>query len=221
MRAPILRLVLAAGLLIPSLPAAATPATGEGLVFRIEPGFAMWRLSAKTIESQVGARAGEVPTLLVGETKNAFALTLGIGYDIKGQVTLGLELTGTGWNLGKSTRGGAGFTSFTVAWHPAQLFLADKGPRPWDASVFFGVGYGVVGEDRALRGLSMTVGVRAEAYLAPWISLGLTLRWEPLMYGRYVINWNAGQGINLPKGSGGTTFVPSATIALHAPVGEK
>ena len=196
----------------PGVPAAAT---GEGMVVRLEPGFAMWHLSANTLEPQVGSRAGEIPTLMIGETKNAFAMTLGIGYDIKGQVTLGLELTGTGWNIGSSNRGGAGLSSFTVAWHPLASFVHTGKMRVLDVSIFAGAGWGVVGQDRAMRGLIITTGIRAEAYLAPWISMGATLRWDPLFFNRYVINWNAGQGIDLPKGSGGSVLVPAFTLAFH------
>ena len=152
---------------------------------------------------------------MIGETKNAFAMTLGIGYDIKGLFTLGLELTGTGWNIGSANRGGGGLSSFTVAWHPLGNFVHGGKMRVLDLSIFVGAGWGVVGQDRALRGLIVTTGVRAEAYLAPWISMGATLRWDPLFYGTYVINWNGGQTVDLPKNSGGSVLVPAFTIALH------
>jgi len=212
--------LLAAALLAPSLARASGPATGEGLVVRLEPGYALWQLDAKNIESQVGPLAVEVPAKMVGEVQNAFGLTLAIGYDILGHATVGLEISGTGWNVGSANRGGAGFVSFTAAWHPVRLF--DKrgaSRRPWDASIFFGAGWGVVGEDRAMRGLFLTLGARAEYFPKPWFSVGLSIRMNPLMFSRYVTDWNAGAGVDLPKGSGGDLLVPALTIALHAPLG--
>jgi hypothetical protein len=202
-------------LLLPALPASA-----EGLVVRLEPGYALWSLDGGRIQSQAPLPDGEVQALLVGQTQNAVSLALLLGYNIRDHVTLSVSLTATGWDLQTQARGGAGLLAGELAWHPAALFpLGRPGThRKWDAALLFGAGYGVVGEQRALDGFHLQMGVRAEYFVSPSFSLGASLRYAPLLFNRYVSNWDRNESFPLPNGSGGGLFIPALTLSLHSPL---
>jgi hypothetical protein len=204
------------------LVAGAQSARAEGVVLRIEPGYAYWNLDGPKIAGQAASSLGgfagdDVRFFLVDQTPNAPAVALLLGYNILGHVTLAAELTATGWDVSNRERGGAGFLAGTLAWHPAELFAQLK-ERPWDAQLYFGAGYGVMGEQRALDGLHYELGLRAEYFLSRSFSIGAALRYLPLSFGRYALDWNGDVFIPLPQGSGGSLFVPSLTLAVHAPV---
>lgn len=224
MRASLVTTVFAL-LLTLSLPARGedrTSATAEGLVVRVDPGYAMWSLDAARVRSQTETLVapGDVEDSLVTQTQDAFTAGLELGYNIKGHVTLSVALLGTGWDVAARSRGGAGFAAGLLTWHPAELIPGEAfRHRKWDASLFFGAGYGVVGEIRALDGLHLQYGARAEYFPTKWLSVGLGVRNAPLMFSRYVIDWNNDESVPLPRNSGGSVLIPSLTFAVHAPLG--
>ncbi|MCI0571513.1 MAG: hypothetical protein L0Y66_12225 [Myxococcaceae bacterium] len=207
----------AAALLLLVTPLAAL---ADGFVFRLEPGVALWALDAEHIQAQTSLPAGDVQTLFVEHTPSAAALTLQVGYNIREHVTLSAGLTATGWDLLSEARGGAGLLAAEVAWHPAALFPVGQlgAGRHLDGALFFGAGYGVVGEKRAMDGLALQMGLRAEYVPTPGFSLGLSLRLAPLHFSRYVTHWNSNTSVPLPKSSGGVLFVPALTFAFRLPV---
>jgi hypothetical protein len=193
-------------------------ARAEGLVLRLEPGWVSWSLDAGHIAGQTGLPTAEVQQFLVDQTQNGPGLTLGLGYNIKGHATVGLSLTGTGWDIGSADRGGGGLLAFEAAWHPVELFSGLR-TRAWDASLFGGAGYFVMGEERALDGLHLQAGLRAEYFVTRWLSLGGALRYVSLRGSRYILDWNNDIDVPLPQGTGGSMLLPSLTIAVHAPLG--
>jgi hypothetical protein len=196
-------------------------ATGEGIVLRVEPGYAIWSLDANHIQKQLSQSsvvpAGDVQSMLVDQANPGAGLTLGLGYNIKGHATISMDLSGTGWDLAKKQRGGAGFGALEAAWHPLQL-VPLLGDRKFDVSVYGGAGYFIMGEQRALDGLHLQVGARAEYFLTPMVSAGLALRYFSLQSRRYSVDWDNHISVPLPDGSGGGLFMPSLTLALHVPV---
>jgi hypothetical protein len=196
----------------------------EGFILRLEGGYAYWRLDGDRIARQVGIRGPEVGPLLVNQTHDAPAAVLQIGFNILGHAAIALDVTATGWDVMTRDRGGAGFAAGTVAWHPVEL-LAELLPigfirdRFWDLSVFAGGGYGVLGQDRAMDGMHLVFGARAEFFPARWISLGATLRHYPLRFDRYVVHWDNGIDEDLPERSGGSVLIPTFTVALRVPTG--
>jgi len=197
----------------------------EGITIRLEPGYSAWNLNLDKMSEQLPTpENGLVGPLLVDQAKNNFGLGLGIGYNIRGHVSILLQFRGHGWDIGDRQRGGAGVATLEVGWHPAAMLealevLSPTARRWWDASLHLGAGYGVIGEDRALDGLVLAFGFRAEAFVNDWLSLGAGLTWLPLKLSRYVVNWSGGLDHDLPDGSGGHVLFPSLTIAVHAPVG--
>ncbi len=197
---------------------AGTPAPGEGVVIRIEPGYTRWNLDADRIQRQSGIPADDVRSALVEQTPNAPGVSLVLGYNIKGHASISAAVSGTGWDLEGKQRGGAGLAALELAWFPAQL-VPKLAQRRWDVSFFGGAGYGVVGEKRAMDGLHYQVGARAEAYLTRWLSIGGAVRYSAFQFDRYVVNWDENVQVALPEKSGGGMWFPSFTLAIHAPVG--
>ncbi len=214
--------VLAAALFLFAAEARAEGKThgGVSLVVRAEPAYFVWSLDGAQIRSQAGPDAPNVDALLIGETQNAPGAALHLGVKLFGHATVGVDLSATGWDLGDVDRGGAGFLAGTVAWHPIRLFesleVLTLEDRPWDAQLFFGMGYGLVGEDRALDGFHTELGFRGEYFLTRFLSVGGGLRLYPLAFSRYAVNWNAGSFIALPNGSGGSVLIPFLSLSLHA-----
>ncbi|MDF1563014.1 MAG: hypothetical protein P1V51_08215 [Deltaproteobacteria bacterium] len=198
----------------------------EGLTIRLEPGYSAWTLDGPRIADQVPVfERPFVDPLLVQQTENSLGLGLGIGYNIRGHASILLQLRGHGWDLGSSQRGGAGLATLELGWHPAALLealevLSPTARRWWDASIHLGAGYGVIGEDRAMDGLVLAFGLRAEAFATDWLSLGAGITWVPLKLSRYVTDWSGGIDHPLPEGSGGHVLFPSLTLGVHAPVGK-
>ena len=196
-------------------------ARAAGLVLRVEPGYSYWQLDAGRIQAQAQAPGDEVRALLVDQTQNAPTLSLLLGFNLFNHFTLSAGVTATGWDLRSASRGGAGLVAGELAWHPAALLLPSRPGwgRRWDVSLFFGAGYGMLGEQRALDGLHLQFGGRGEYFLLPILSVGASLRYAPLFFGRYVRNLMAGESTALPDTSGGAVFIPALTFSLHVPLG--
>lgn len=199
---------------------AEAPAVQEGLFVRLEGGYAQWEFDSARIQAQEGVPAGEVQSAFVDQVASGPALALELGYNVKGHVTFLASLAGTGWDIWARERGGGGFVAGLLAWHPAEL-IPQLRDRRWDLSFFGGAGYGVVGELRALDGLHYQFGARAEWLANDWLSVGLSVRSVPLMFSRYVIDWNKEESVPLRDGSGGRVLVPALGLTVHAPVGQK
>jgi hypothetical protein len=196
------------------------PRPSAGFVIRLEPGVMIWSFDAARLEAQTGANAGTVRPQFIAETPSAFALLLHLGYNFFGHATVGVDVTGTGWDIFDINRGGGGFVAGTLAWHPLALLdaldvLAAPFWRNLDASLSFGLGYGIVGEKFALDGFHTELGFRAEYFLTEGISLGLALRLYPLGFGRYSQNLSGNVFTPLPNGSGGAGFLPALTVGFH------
>ncbi len=193
-------------------------ALGEGLLFRLEPGYALPSLDAERIQGQTRLPPGEVQALLSEQTPSAPGMTLVLGYNVKGHATVAASLSVTGWDLATAQRGGAGFAALEASWHPLQL-SPRLHQRRFDVSVFGGAGYFALGEQRALTGLHLQAGLRAEYFVTNWLSLGGAVRYISLQANEYVEDWNGNVRQELPDGSGGSVLIPSLTIAIHAPIG--
>jgi len=198
---------------------ATTPKFQEGgfrISFEYGPGF--WLMDRNFIASQAGPAVADAFT---SDLTNGHTLTLGLGYNIKGHATVGLELTGTGWRLTEVTRGGAGFLVGTAAWHPLQLLWMNKEERPLpiDASFFFGFGYGIGGQRIGTDGFNAEVGGRFEYWLTRYFGLGFVLRGVIFKYGALYLDFNnrtaPGNTIVMPQGVGGGFFTFNLALLLR------
>lgn len=212
------RLILAALMLVGSTAWAQKPAVAEGVVVRLEGGFTQWSLEPARVQGQEGVPEGDVQPAFADQVQAGPTATLELGYNIAGHVTLAASVAATGWDLSTRDRGGGGFVAGLIAWHPLELIPSAR-DRSWDLSFFGGAGYGVVGEVRAMDGLHAQFGGRAEYFPTPWLSVGLSVRTVPLMFRRYVIDWNNEVSVPLRDSSGGSVLIPSLGLTIHAPVG--
>lgn len=169
-------------------------------------GYGLWGFDRAQLSSQVGAPNADA---FLGTTPNAQAAAVRLGYNVLGHATAEAVLTATGWNLTEVTRGGAGFLIGALRWHPLMLVFPE-GPRkvPFDASVFFGAGYGIVGQARGMDGAALTAGFDIEYYISRGVGFSFFARdFFPLWNSFYLDYDNRavpGNTIAMPGGSGGS-----------------
>lgn len=192
-----------------------------GFLVSLQYGPGFWGIDQPKIAAQLGLAAARD---FAGELQNTHTVSLGLGYTILGHASIGADLTATGWNLPDPNRGGAGFAIGRVAWHPLQLLWLQKErrPVPLDVSLFFGVGYGIVGRSTGMDGLVLETGINADYWFAKYFGIGFFARFVFLNFSNYYIDYNnrsqPGNTVALKDGSGGT-FI-SAGFALHLRAGD-
>ncbi|MHB8877211.1 MAG: hypothetical protein ACYC8T_26230 [Myxococcaceae bacterium] len=173
------------------------------VIFSIQGGTGLWGIDRAHLSSQV--TPPEDVDVFIGEAQNGPTVSLKLGYNILGHVTLDAELTGTGWNVFDSNRGGAGFLVGALHWHPLELVWLKKArPVPFDFSAFFGYGYGIAGSSRGMDGNLMEFGVDADYYVAKAVGLGIFARGVFLNWDKYYYDYDGKVFVNLPRGSGGS-----------------
>jgi hypothetical protein len=189
--------------------------TRNAFTFGLDYGYGIWQLDQNRLAGQVGANDAAT---FVNEAQNTQAATFRVGFDILGYVTIEGALTGTGWNLGADTQGGGGFLPILLAVHPLRFFVTDT-ERHLDVSVFGGVGYGIMGQDRGADGLIEEAGVRLNYFFNAWFSLTAFSRWIFLSWKSFYINYNErsqpGNTETLPQGSGGDFWTLGAGVELR------
>jgi len=203
---------LIAALLCSHLALAAVPDfSAGGVVFGLQYGPGSWFLDGPKLQAQLGIQ--DNAALLTANTLNGHSATVRLGYNILGHATVEGTLTGTGWNLFEGSRGGAGFGTGVLHWHPLQLVDQLWSPawmkeRAYDASLFFGMGYGILGQVRGLDGLVWQWGADANWYVGKSIGLGLFVRGTQLATSSYYIDFYnravAGNTIVLTDGGVGS-----------------
>ncbi|MFL5320259.1 MAG: hypothetical protein ACJ790_11435 [Myxococcaceae bacterium] len=175
-----------------------------GVMIGLQYGWGLWNLDRAKLAGQVGDADAAT---LVGDTQNGHSANFSLGYNILGHATIEATITGTGWNLTEGNRGGGGFITGAAHWHPIQIFLKDQ-PRFYDASVFLGAGYGIMGENRGIDGFVWQWGVDADIYFAKTLAVTVFYRSTQLNMNSFYIDYNnrrdPGNTVNLPQGSGGS-----------------
>src|SRR5579871_1997399 len=176
--------------------------TRNAFVFGLDYGYGIWQLNQQQLASQVGATDAAT---LVNQSQNTQTATVRIGFDILGYATIEGALTGTGWNLFDATRGGAGFLPVLLSIHPLRFFVT--GERHLDVSLFGGIGYGIMGQDRGMDGLIESAGIRGNYFFNNFFSLTVFSRWIFLNCKTFYVDYNhrdqPGASEPLPNSSGG------------------
>lgn len=131
--------------------------------------------------------------LLTGTLSDGLSLRLSAAYTIRGYATVEAGVTGHGWNLGGDDLGGSGHVSLVAHLHPLEFFLP---ARDYDASVFLGGGYSILGggqpnddNSRGLDGGTLEFGLAGRYFFAPWFSLGAELRFYVPFFRRWFVDW--------------------------------
>jgi hypothetical protein len=186
----------------------------NAFVFGLDYGYGIWQLDQNKLASQVNPADA---ALFVGESQNTQTASVRIGFDILGYVTVEGDLTGTGWNLGGSNRGGAGFLPFIVSVHPLRFFVTDE--RHLDVTAFGGLGYGIMGQDRGIDGLIWSLGLRVGYFFNAWFSVNVFSRWLFLDCSTFYLDYNdrsaPGASEPLPQQSGGDFWTMGAGIEMR------
>ena len=208
--------LLAATLLFAFPATAASPEFAKGgAIVALQYGYGLWGIDRAQLASQVGQADAD---LLANDTLNGHSATLRLGYNILGHATPEATLTATGWNLTESNRGGAGFVTGGVHWHPIEIFMKGK-ERFYDASLFFGLGYGIMGQNRGMDGFAWQYGVSTDFYVAKSIALGLFFRSTQMGFSSFYLDYNnrslPGATLPLPNGSGGAFRQVGVTVTLR------
>lgn len=179
-----------------------------GFTFQIQYGPGFWTVDT----TKLGADAGKNGLVVGPERAGLFtgmlndpkhtpghSVSLSMAYNILGHVSIGADITGTGWNVFDDARGGGGFVIGKLAWHPLELFFMNKEKRPAgiDFSTFFGVGYGIVGGATAIAGnplgmdgLLFEWGANVDYFFARYFGLGLFVRGIFLSWEKFYLDFN-------------------------------
>jgi len=185
--------------------APASAGAGEGFSVSLGVGGGFWRLPEGSLRSSLSKlnppRAGELG-LLTDTLSDGLAVRFAMAYNILGYASVEVGMTGQGWHLGKPAAiGGSGHATLTAHFHPFELFMPD---RDFDASVFLGGGYAILGgghEDNAFnRGLDgglLECGLTGRYFFAPWFSLGAELRLGFPFFSRWHVDWEDGEHYSL------------------------
>lgn len=208
---------IAATVLFCALPSyAAMPELGKGgAVIALQYGWGMWGIDRQKLAPQVGQPNADV---IYADTQNGHSATLRLGYNILGHATVEALVTATGWDLTEANRGGGGFITGGAHWHPIEIFMKGK-ERFYDASIFFGAGYGLMGENRGMDGFVWQFGLGADFFVNRIIAFGAFFRSTQLGFGSFYLDYNnravAGNTITLPQGSGGSFSQVGLTVTLR------
>ncbi len=217
----------------PSPMAPFTPAFHKGgFMFALQYGPGLWDLKRGTLAPRIAALIeDEAESELehdaawnfLGQPVVSHTVSMSLGYNILGHVTIGADITATGWNLDTIERGGGGFIIGKLAWHPLALIHAITDQRPTlglDVSTFFGVGYGIIGSSRGMDGAVIEWGGQVDYFFLKYVALGFFWRGVFLNFDKYYIDYEnrdvAGNTLVLNPVSGGSMWTLGVTLTLRA-----
>lgn len=207
---------LAATLLF-ALPAfAAMPEFGKGgAVIGLQYGYGIWNIDRPKLTPQVGQANADQ---MFADTQNGHSATLRLGYNILGHATVEATATATGWDITEANRGGGGFVTGGAHWHPLEIFMKGK-ERFYDASLFLGFGYGLMGENTGMDGFVWQYGLGADFFFSRILALGLFMRSTQLSFSSFYLDYNnrslPGATVPMPNGSGGSFMQLGVTLTLR------
>jgi hypothetical protein len=189
------------------------------VILGLEYGPGYWGFDRAHLAAQVG---DPLASVFVDDLQTGHTGTIRLGYNILGHATVEAMVTGTGWDLSTVNRGGAGFVGGELHWHPLELvWLKKERPIPLDASVFFGLGYGIAGERTGMDGTVLETGLTASYFFVKAVGAGLFVRGVFPQWNNFYIDYDnrqlAGNTLPLPNGSGGSfwTFGLALTFRVE------
>lgn len=190
-----------------------------GVIFGIQYGpKGLFSFDRTHLGSQVPQQFADAYLADLQDTHN---VSIRLGYNILGHASIEANLVATGWNLSDTSRGGGGFLTGILAWHPLELVFMNKERRPIaiDASIFVGAGYGIVGQRLGMDGLVWQWGMTVDYWFNRFIGLGLYARGTFPRFGAMYLDYDnrsaAGNTLPLPKTSGGMYWTPGFELLLR------
>ncbi len=204
-----------------SLPASADPPkfSSGGIIFGLQYGpVGLWSFDRTFIGSQVGQANADA---YIADLQSTHTVGVRLGYNILGHVSLEANLVATGWNLSQTTRGGGGILTGILAWHPLELIFIKKERRPIaiDASIFFGAGYGIVGQRIGMDGLVWQWGMTVDYWFNRFVGLGVFIRGTFPRWGSMYLDYDnrsaPGNTLKLVNTSGGQFWHPGFELLFR------
>jgi hypothetical protein len=118
----------------------------------------------------------------------------------------------------------AGIVTGYLAWHPLELGWLKKASRPigLDVSTLFGVGYGIVGQNRGMDGLVLQWGLNIDYFFARTFGIGLFAKGTFLQWDKFYLDYNNRDlpGNTLPVSGGSVGSFWTLGLALNFRAGE-
>ena len=205
-----------------------------GVTFSLEFGPSAWAIDTVDLTNQLAAQVGAVPGAFLADEwarglKTSYCLTLRFGYNILGFATIEFAVTGSGWNLGDSFRGGGGYAGGVVRLHPLEILwrVLQKDPRPFglDFSTYWGWGYGIAGfgenaseglQALGMDGFTFQWGFDVEYYFTKAIGVSLGLRGGFPFWNKLYIDYERKIGFDVPNGLHGAMWNPAIGIIMRS-----
>lgn len=190
-----------------------------GFLFSIMYGPGFWSFNRTLLAGQVGDANADV---FINDAVTGHTPALRAAYNILGHASLGVDFTATGWDITTPQRGGAGFLTGFVAWHPLELVWMKKEQRPigLDLNTMFGVGYGIMGENRGMDGLILQWGFNVDYFFARYFGAGLFAKGTFLLWDKFYLDYygrdQPGNTVQAPKGSGGSFWTLGIALTFRA-----
>ncbi len=219
------RLICAVAVLTTSSALADPPKFSQGgFNFDLRYGPGWWEMDA----AHVAAQAGPLGSQFVGQlaagnrTEASHTLGLALAYNILGHASLGVDFTATGWNVFNAARGGAGFLTGKLAWHPLELFFLNKEQRPipLDFNTSFAVGYGIAGgggsPSLGMDGVVFQWGLDVQYFFARYFALGAYVKGTFFDWRKLYTDFDNQVFVELPNGSGGNFWSLGFTLTFRA-----
>lgn len=191
---------------------------GFALSVMYGPGF--WSFDRALLASQVGQ--GNADLYLSDPVNPSHAISLRAGYNILGHASLGVDFVATGWRITQADRGGGGVVTGYLAWHPLELVWMKKPQRPigLDVSTMFGVGYGIMGQNRGMDGLVLQWGFNADYFFARYFAAGIFVKGSFLQWDKFYIDYygrdQPGNTVQVPRGAGGSFWTMGISLTFRA-----
>jgi hypothetical protein len=192
-----------------------------GFLFSVSYGPGFWGFDRASLASQVGQGNAEV-FAVQDPVSPSHAVALRAGYNILGHASLGVDFSATGWRIDQPSRGGGGVITGFVAWHPLELVWMKKEQRPigLDVSTMFGVGYGIMGQNRGMDGLVLQWGFNADYFFARYFGAGLFAKGSFLLWDKFYLDYygrdQPGNTIANIKNLGGSFWMLGLALTFRA-----
>ena len=172
-------------------------------------GTAPEHFDGQNINSQVGFGVIPVGDYFQQSFQSApYAVGLRLAYNILGFVSVGADVTATGWSIFDDRRGGAGFAVGLIALHPLQFFFIQKEERPFglDFSTHVGLGYGIIGVSQpqalAMDGIVVQWGLTVDYFFTKNFGLEFFAKCNFLKLDKFYTDWDSAH-----RGGGGAATI--------------
>ncbi len=174
-----------------------------GVLVNLQWGYGIWNLDGANLNKQV-VRCRLLQAVSGARSRTRMSIDLRIAYNILGHASVGVDFNATGWNVFNPTRGGSGYLTGTIAWHPLELVFIKKPRRPFglDITTWVGLGYGILGISgdnggpaAGMDGIVVQWGINAEYYFTRFVGTSAgSCAAHFLRFNTFYYDWDTAHG---------------------------